>query len=193
MTPQKTFWLLALTMTLLLGCGEPENPDCVNTLCTAGASNCAGNAVATCAADGKTWEYSGCGSSQFCQAGVCQARKCTHLGTGECINSSTLMRCTVDGSAQVEETCPDKTTCVSGECVKESCTGLQTACAFTNWVLTCENGAWGGEECSGTDICSDASGSAKCISQVCTPEAARCDGNTAYLCDHEGRIETATP
>ena len=186
------FTCLFLSVMFFTGCSGSTEATCVDTVCLGGEARCEGNAIATCSADGKTWTYSDCGAEQRCEAGACVKRICTDLGGGWCDDDQTLKRCTLDGMSKVEETCAEGTKCVSGECVPSKCTQGDTACAFGDWLLTCQAGTWTGAECEGGQICDDASGTAKCTAAICTPETARCEGNVSYLCDHIGRTETAT-
>ncbi len=184
----------ALAMALLGGCSsDPAPPTCFDAVCEPGEARCVGNYTWACAADGLRWTISSCGEGLYCDAGVCQPRKCTNLASGACADQSTVLTCSARGDAQGEETCKTSESCVGGACVPNGCEDGATRCGEPHTKLLCQGGLWTAQACAPQELCKEEGGQASCVPEVCTPEAARCDGDTAYLCDELGASETATP
>lgn len=188
---------LSSLLFLVTACEEnpasPPAPSCVETICTAGSGGCAGNAVWSCAADGKTRIYSECGSAQYCEGGVCKQRGCTYIGSSKCIGDGTVSTCSMTGHATNTETCSASTVCRGGECVSKSCDDGEERCSASGiHLLSCQGGEWTAQPCEGpTPLCfDDASAGPACKARVCEPQTARCIGDTSYQCDVTGHSET---
>ena len=174
-------------------CSSKEESTCVATLCQAGETRCFGNAVGTCATDGKSWSVNACGSTRRCDQATCVERSCTP-GNGWCgeTNGPTLSRCLPDGSGEEEVTCGEGTHCVSGACVDAQCTHGGTACASLTFILTCDGGSWTGESCADGEICHGSESGAVCKPPTCVAESVSCEDNTVVSCDVYGREVTKT-
>lgn len=190
--------LLCLVLGLvLLGCGDSGDGgsagSCEETICTAGEALCQGNSVWICADDGLSWNRSGCGLIKSCVNGACADRACLDLGVSNCIDASGGTRCAADGLESETFSCGVDDVCAGGQCVSSSCTDDDVACG-SRATLLCNGGAWEATDCAGGELCvwDDSAGTATCAAPACDAATAWCDGNTAHVCDFEGRIDSTT-
>lgn len=181
-------------LLLAVGCGgDDTGAPCVDTVCVAGeAAICSGQEVRTCAADGKRFVYTSCSSQQRCQDGACVPKQCTTIGQATCASPTSVRRCADDGGGFTTTDCTSGETCRDGACVPTACTSSAPDRCTTHGHLKCVNGAWSQSTCPTTQVCSLDGTVARCLPTRCTPWAARCDGDTALLCDARGATEVAT-
>jgi hypothetical protein len=187
---------MVLVATLLMACGDGGDSACVTSLCEPGETRCAINYVAQCNADGTAWDYSPCGTVQYCTdtgaGAACASRTCTNLGGGYCLDSATLELCPENGAEKSTVACASNQICPisgsgnAGVCVDAECEAGASMCGHRSTLL-CEGGVWIATNCGGEEICDIVDGAATCIPRTCVPQTAWCDGNVASLCDAEGR------
>ncbi len=176
-----------------MACGD-DGPSCAKTLCDPATHGevCVGQAVRTCSADGTRYEYTQCGNQSRCDAGACVARVCTTIGQSTCISPTAAQRCVEDGSKFETTPCAVGELCKDGVCAPSEC-GTEPDRCTTKGYLTCAAGTFTQETCAVGTVCmTTAEGRAFCGAPICTPQTARCDGDTALLCDARGTSETAT-
>lgn len=187
---------------LWMACGDGDGGPCVASLCEPGDTRCAINYVAQCNGDGTAWEYSPCGTVQYCTdtgaGAACMARTCTNLGGGYCLDSATLELCPENGSEKSTVACASNQICPvagsgnGGMCVDVACTDGKTACGYRA-TLVCTGGVWVPTSCGGNELCDVVDGQATCVERTCAPQSAWCDGDAAKMCDAEGRkVSTKT-
>lgn len=190
-----------VALTALAACGEDEPappPECVDSICEAGESKCLGNTRATCAADGKSWNYEFCGQSAgYCSNGACQPRVCNTLLGGLCTDDTSLSQCNEAGSAQSNVSCDEGNVCRGGGCVPEACAEGETRCSDPYHALSCVSGLWNVTDCVAGEVCVEEGGAAACQAPPCDADSARCvsddAGESSVVCDSTGRTETVTP
>ncbi len=178
--------LLALLPCLVLavGCAKTTTPGPVDSLCTDGTFQCFGNVSAACAAGGKSYNVTQCGTDKFCNAttGKCEATVC-EKGSSKCAGSDSSNVCNADGSAVTVKTCLASEKCMAGICVSNSCGGTQQKCGW-NAVLTCTAKAWGLQNCKADEMCDPATFACK---------ARACDGSTTQCSDDKATVAICSP
>ncbi|TVR05113.1 MAG: hypothetical protein EA398_00250 [Deltaproteobacteria bacterium] len=136
-----------------------------------------------------------CLGGEVCRDGACrpvQDSACTP-DTARCEDGAVL-RCDSTGTREVVERCTASQTCVQDgsnarcEAGAAGCNVGETGCERdgSRWVC----GAGGQrivERCTGGETCV----SGQCLSVVCTPATARCDGSILVICDATGQSEVS--
>jgi hypothetical protein len=193
--PLRLGWLVAFVPALALSCkseSEPE-PTCVQTICEAGQKACLGHGVASCASDGKSYNFVACGENEVCTDGACKPYGCTYRGQTKCSDTKTLLSCDESG-VETSTTCkPELETCKASACRALPCKPDQVVCGFRE-LATCEpdGSNWKLTPCAATEICQ----AGKCVPQACEPGKRRCkDAATLTDCkfDGTGEVDTVCP
>lgn len=194
-SPRALLGALAALALVAAGCSEDDGAQCVSTVCDPATHGevCVGQAIRTCAPDGKSFRYQQCGGQSRCDAGECIPRVCTTIGQSSCLTPTSVQRCADDGSKFETIPCATGELCKDGACVPDECESEPDRCTNKGY-LTCVAGAWSQETCPVGQLCSvTGDGRAQCRAAVCTPQVARCDGNVAKVCDARGTAESETP
>ena len=177
----------------LVGCGEEDSgPPCVDQICTSGeAAVCSGQAVRTCASDGRSFSYAACSAQQRCDAGACVPKQCTTIGQATCASPTSVRRCADDGAGFTTTECASGETCRDGTCAPTVCATSEPDRCTTNGFLRCASGSWTQSTCPNNQVCALDGTVARCLPAQCSPLAKRCDGDTAKTCDARGASEVA--
>ncbi len=184
-------FLMALS---LLACSSDEGGEsgepgaCSDTICVPGTSECFGNAIWTCLADGSDWSIEGCGGLQSCVEGVCVDSVCQIAGKSTCDDASGGSLCAEDKRSVSTFTCGEGERCEEGTCVSDTCEAGSTKCGYRA-LFTCVNGSWSAEKCDAGELCVSDDQGALCEPWFCQPGKARCEGGASLTCDVEGREE----
>ncbi len=186
-------WLCALGLCvgLATACGNDDGGGAVaavDTLCTDGTRKCLGNALLTCASDGKAWKVANCGEAKVCgqgQGGLgCQPVDC--VPNSKSCDDNKAMQCPADGQGDPSqvEFCVGAEHCVAGTCVKTACTSGDKLCGWKA-LLSCNGGGWSSQKCGANERC-DAAKKA-CVERTCEPTTIACkDNTTSQTCNTEG-------
>ncbi len=181
-------WAPALALALSACGGDDDKGGPVDSLCSTDEQRCYGNALLTCADEGKAWNVGWCGESKTCTSDSgkpgCSGVKCER-GARTCDDTKVLM-CPEDGlseAAQVE-TCKTGQHCIFGTCVKTACDAGTKACGWKA-ALSCEGGSWKTTKCKSGERCDEATHA--CVAQTCKPTALKCtDASTRSTCNTAG-------
>lgn len=163
--------------------GHCQDYQCKEPSCTPGHTECQGNFLAVCQADGKGYEQSACPDDKpFCSGAAC--RVCV-AGEVSCAppqvaggDSVAVQKCNADGSAaDIIQVCPSGQTCFQGTCgvctpgAKRCTNHYSEVCAAdgTAWLIV--------EDCSKTGL--------TCLGGLCVnPCAGDFKSNTNVGCDY---------
>lgn len=192
--PIRASWglsLLALTLSMAaVGCGgdETKAPGAVKSLCSGTEQQCYGNALLTCADEGKAWTVGWCGESKTCgesggKAG-CLGVKCER--NSRTCDGKKVLQCPADGLTEpsLAESCKTGQHCFFGACVTTACKDGEKLCGW-NAALTCNGGSWESAKCKSGERC-DAETNA-CVARTCKPTEIKCtDETTGATCDATG-------
>lgn len=178
--------LASIGLLLLAACGSKATPTpgAVDSLCTAGVSQCVNNATATCNADGRGYTFLECGVDKYCKEGKCLATVC-EKGSSKCSGTDSSIVCSENGSESTTVSCTSSQECSYGVCVNKKCGGSVQKCGWKT-VLSCTASAWATTQCKANEFCDPAT--FKCTAQACdTPGASSCqDDTTAQVCNSTG-------
>ncbi len=187
----------ALLVGLTAGCGNDGDSGAVaavDTLCTDGQRKCQGNALLTCASDGKSWKVANCGEAKFCSQGQgglgCQPVDC--LPNSKTCDDNKSMQCPADGQGDPSQVafCVGPEHCIAGTCVKTACTSGDKLCGWKS-LLSCTGGSWSSQKCAADERCDG--GKKACVARTCEPTTIACkDGTTSQTCNADGSAWVAT-
>ena len=159
-------------------------------MCVAGTKSCFGNTVETCSAEGdrRTIEY--CAAGLLCNQFTltCTARTICTPNQPLC-NGAVATTCNADGTAYAA----DSTDCaaVGQVCYQGACLACWPTAYFCSGAEVRHCAADGKSStltttCASGQYCDTAAGIGACKPQICTPNQAVCDGNTATTCKADG-------
>lgn len=166
-------------------CGEGEtckDYSCASIACVPGTKECQGNFLATCQADGKSWEQSTCpDGAPYCigaECRVCQPNQtfCAPAAAGK--PSKAVLKCNTTGSdAEFVLSCGGATSCIDGKC--QICTPGLKQCDGGK-AVTCQDDGSGWlvlDDCNAKDLA--------CLGGLCVdPCGADYKSNTNVGCDY---------
>ena len=182
-------------MTIALVCGvsacgaDPKAPlGTVKTLCSGTEQRCDGNALLTCADEGKSWTVGWCGESKACATTGgnvgCAGVKCER--SSRSCDDKKVLACPADGLSEptVVATCEAAEHCIFGECVTTACTAGDKKCGWKA-ALSCNGGSWESTKCAADERCDAAT--AACVARSCKPTEVKCaTSKIAATCDATG-------
>ncbi|MCO4760394.1 MAG: hypothetical protein KC502_02745 [Myxococcales bacterium] len=190
------FAAMVVLPMLAMGCGgDDPKPSPVTSLCTGTEQKCDGNALLTCADEGKAWTVGWCGESKTCTSSAgnpgCAGVKCERASRS--CSGQKVVQCPDDGleEAAPVETCTSKQHCMAGQCVTTACTAGTKLCGWKT-VLSCDGGSWNSVKCKSSERCDPET--TACVARTCKPTEAQCAGEkTRAVCNNDGSawVETA--
>jgi sugar lactone lactonase YvrE len=165
---------------------------CTVDACVAGTQKCQDEQTQlTCHFNGSKWDVTACGTGQSCFGGKCVQAVCTAKAKS-CASDGGVQTCIDDGSAWGPSvSCPNGQFCLEGKCLLGVCTPGTTKCEGLQ-LATCatDGSAWKTEACQTIGgkphACALLGGAAMCQPQVCTPNAALCQGSKVAQCNGTG-------
>ena len=175
-------------------CPSVEHCDqgvCELDVCVQGGSECDGNGITACDADGTAkLPTTPCGASTTCQesggSATCEPWVC-EAGMKHC-DGDDLIDCAADGLSIKSSTDCTATgkKCLAGECSDLLCLPSSTYCDGSD-VKQCDSTGQNAttiDTCTSNEYCDDAT--AQCRPQVCSPNQPACDGERATTCNADG-------
>ncbi len=127
-----------------------------------------------------------CGATQYCDKGVCQAQICTPNAAG--CNGQAAATCNANGSGYLAGGTDCKAAgkvCSAGACVAQVCDPLNPLYCDGNVAKKCDATGLSPstlQTCGATQYCDKGT----CQAQMCTPNAAGCNGQVAATCNANG-------
>jgi hypothetical protein len=126
-----------------------DNGNCLTYNCQPGATDCDGNMVVVCAADGQSWQKQGpCPPGNYCKEGKCLPWVC-EPGETQCVGNG-VVTCADNGAGWLPVVlCPTGTLCKGGECLPSAGCGdiPQIGCCDGDTLKVCLDGMISVEEC----------------------------------------------
>lgn len=184
------------TQTSAANCGACDAACLPGETCSSGICACASglHCNGACAAAGDTQNCGTCGNacspSQVCSGGTCACQNTAQTVCGtECADlSSSTNHC-----GTCTTSCGQNQVCQSGVCKDIVCTASTRTCVSGD-VYFC--GATGttltlADDCTVDEFCSESSGNAQCLPDLCKEGQPLCEGTVLRMCAPDGsRIET---
>jgi hypothetical protein len=158
---------------------------CLDDVCTAGESYCAGLDVVECNADGSAEVVTEtCTDDQYCEDGQCQDQFCP---PGELFcEDDLLLTCDAMGKEVVEtvDCVENELVCYQGECVDQNCTPESTWCVDDSTAAVCSDDGMTSlvAPCNSEHYCEEGS----CHPWVCEPGKIDCNGEVYQVCNDTG-------
>jgi cysteine-rich repeat protein len=169
---------------------------CSDRVCNAGRTRCLDSAtIGRCDTTGLNEVTEPCPEGQYCASGgggaVCIPQVCAPESLRCGPDGEAVQRCAPDGSAWLAPVgCQAGNLCRSGVCEPWVCTPGSSVClgdGRTRRLCGDRGDTQRDEPCSSSQYCDDASGSARCLAQVCTPGQVRClDLSRREVCNDRG-------
>src|SRR5467141_702680 len=196
---------------VLLSCGGSKQ-SCNNTCLEAGATQCSGSQVQTCAADSNGCltlsAATSCGSGKYCSGSACVAcnSTCSQAGATQC-SGNKVRTCTADANGclnlSVATSCASGQSCFAStnSCQADPCNGVPATgvCSDSQTIEFCATATGQGSPavytytCPLGEMCSTDTGVAQCkITGSCTPGASLCLDSTHLQTCNNGTPTTTT-
>ena len=177
-------------------CGADQlcvGAQCSAITCAAGATFCKAGDVYQCNFDGTSASrVQQCGSTAYCDTTsvTCVSQVCTP-GQMSCIGTGNQHGvCKGDGSGYQDLTdCAEGEVCSAGACLPLGCTASSSFCDGLGKVRACNSTGTAStvaQVCDAAHHCVQASNSATCSDNPCTPNALACSGNQVMQCKADG-------
>ncbi|MBS2024122.1 MAG: hypothetical protein JST92_17095 [Deltaproteobacteria bacterium] len=183
--PDGSSW--SLLQVCATGCNPSATPAaCKPQICTPFSATCANDnsTLLTCDSTGTVQTGTSCGANAKCTGGRCVPSICSP-DTAVCANN-VVQQCTPAGDAwSFVQVCATGCDAAGTRCADQTCTPFATTCSTDKLsVLTCNSTgtSQSAASCGAQSICNNG----RCVPDICTPGALRCEGDAAEQCAPDG-------